>query len=151
MNMFPAVMLLSSLFNIHPVLEAGKKFDPRCDMLKYGITDSYLMGLAGSHARSMATRQHQDHNGWERRFHNIHDEFRRSPIPKTLDNVSEICAESWPGDDAKTAAAGCWKDWKTSPGHWKTASGKPTRFGVAMARGKNGIYYICIIAVWERP
>jgi len=151
MNMFPAVMLLSSLFNIRPVLEAGKKFDPRCDMLKYGIADNYLIGLAEKHARSMAIRKHQDHNGWDRRFHNIHAAFRRSPIPKSLDKVSEICAESWPGDSAKKAAAGCWKDWKTSPGHWSTASGKPTRFGVAMARGKNGIYYICIIAVWEKP
>lgn len=151
MNMFPAVMILSSLFNIHPILEAGKKFDPRCDMLKYGITENYLTSLAEQHARSMATRQHQDHNGWERRYHNIHDEFRRGPLPKDLGKVSEICAESWPGDTMATAAAGCWKDWKTSPGHWRTASGKPTRFGVGMARGKNGIYYICIIAVWERP
>jgi uncharacterized protein YkwD len=140
-------MLLSSLFSIHPVLEAGKKFDPRCDMLKYGVTDNYLMGLAEKHARSMATRRYQDHSGWDRRFQDI---YRTWPNGK-LTRASEICAESWPGDSAKKAAAGCWKDWKTSPGHWKTASGKPTRFGVAMARGKNGIYYICIIAVWERP
>ena len=147
MNMFPAVMLLSSLFSVHPILEAGKKFDPRCDMLKHGITDNYLMSLAEQHARSMATRQHQDHTGWQRRYHSIHADFR----PHSLSKVSEICAESWPGDDVQTAAAGCWKDWKTSPGHWSTAAGRPLRFGVAMARGKNGIYYICIIAVWERP
>jgi uncharacterized protein YkwD len=142
-------MLLSSLFSIHPILEAGKKFDPRCDMLQSGIMDGYLTTKARAHARSMAARRHQDHNGWERRYVNIHDEFRRAS--KDLARVSEICAESWPGDDAKTAAAGCWKDWKTSPGHWQTAAGRPTRFGVAMARGKNGVYYICIIAVWERP
>ena len=141
-NIFPAVMLLSAILYLHPVLEAGR--EAGANLPRYGITDGYLMGLAEAHARSMATRQHQDHNGWDRRFQDIY---------RTMSNVkeaSEICAESWPGEDAKEAAAGCWKDWKTSPGHWRTANGKPDRYGVGFARGKNGVYYTCIIAVWER-
>lgn len=143
MSMFPAVMLLSAILCAHPVLEAGLKAG--ANLPKQGVTDNYLMGLAEVHARSMATRQHQDHNGWDHRFQDI---YRTLPNMK---EASEICAESWPDETMEEAAAGCWKDWKQSPGHWRTANGKPDLYGVAMARGKNGIWYICIIAVWEKP
>jgi hypothetical protein len=143
--MFPAVMLLTSIFDTHPVIEAGMEYN----LPKHAISNNCLRMLAEKHARSMATRRHQDHKDWDNgrqmgRFWDIQIE-----MPGV--EAREICAESWPGDSVKEAAAGCWDEWKTSPGHWSVANGKPDLYGVGMARSRKGIYYICIIAVWERP
>ena len=119
----------------HPVIVAGAD----CGLVEYGEENSALTYLAEQHADSMASRQHQDHKGWERRYSCI--------IGAT--EASEICAESWPGKSKEEAAAGCWEDWRQSPSHWRTANGKPKWYGVAMSQGRNGIWYVCIIAVWE--
>jgi hypothetical protein len=109
---------------VHPVIAAGADFG----LVKHGKENPAISRLAKEHADSMARRQHQDHNGFE---------------------VSEICAESWPGQSKEEAAAGCWMDWAQSPSHWRTANGKPILYGVAMSQGSNGIWYVCIIATWE--
>jgi hypothetical protein len=89
----------------------------------------------------MAKRQHQDHNGFDSRV---------KAVKKEIDckDVSEICAESWPGKGREAAAKGAWKDWKTSKSHWRTANGKASEYGVGMALGDNGIWYSTIIATW---
>lgn len=118
----------------HPVIVAGAG----CGLVELGTEMEGLSCLAKQHADSMARRQHQDHRGWEQRYSTI----------VGAEEASEICAESWPGESQSEAAAGCWKDWKQSPSHWRTANGHPLRYGVGMSQGKNGIWYTCIIATW---
>ena len=123
---------------VHPVIEAGRQFN----LVKYGKEDQGLSMVAELHARNMALRTHQDHNGFEHRATTIFG-------ITGLQEASEICAESWPGQTMEEAAADCWKCWRQSPSHWRTANGKPALYGVAMSQGRNGIWYICIVAAWE--
>ncbi|MHC4300927.1 MAG: spore germination YkwD domain-containing protein [Planctomycetota bacterium] len=118
----------------HPVILAGAGHG----LVEHGRENYIISRLAQEHADSMARRQHQDHNGFESRARRI-----------MANEVSEICAESWPGQSKEEAAAGCWMDWAQSPSHWRTANGKPILYGVAMSQGSNGIWYVCIIATWE--
>lgn len=129
-------IMVTPALAVHPVIAAGQQYN----LPKYGKEYAGLTYLAKEHANSMARRQQQDHNGWEHRYRKI---------TWAYNEVSEICAESWPGQSQSEAAAGCWKDWATSPSHWRTANGKPLLYGVAMSQGRNGIWYVCIIATWE--
>ena len=98
--------------------------------------------LAQQHVDSMARVQYQSHQGFGRRASEIRDALG-------VREVAEICAESWERQRDDTPEQ-LWvefvKCWKQSPGHWKTASVKHKWIGAAMARGKNGIWYGCIVA-----
>jgi uncharacterized protein YkwD len=111
------------------------------DLTKYAERNGFLDVVAQSHADDMAARQNQDHKGFSE---------RAEEVKKQIDckEVSEICAESWPGQSMQAAAKGSWKDWRKSRSHWKTANGKASEYGVGMALGKNGIWYSTIIATW---
>jgi hypothetical protein len=58
--------------------------------------------------------------------------------------VSEICAESWPGQSAAEAAGDAYTCWKQSPGHWKECNRKHSVYGYAMAYCEsNKTWYSC--------
>jgi hypothetical protein len=61
---------------------------------------------------------------------------------------AEICAESWQEQaNASGQALGyeMFKCWRQSPGHWSVASTVHRFMGAGMTRGKNGIWYACIL------
>lgn len=97
--------------------------------------------LAQDHADSMARRQHQDHAGFA---------SRAAVVRKATGcrEVAEICAESWEwqrDDPPEKLWAEFVKCWKQSSGHWSVASVKHKWIGMAMARGRNGVFYGVVI------
>lgn len=128
--------------NIHILTYAGFCAPQHPALPYYSAEHLELSKLAEQHARSMARRCRQDHNGWEGgRFYSS---MRASGCPE----VSEICAESWPGQTLWEASLDAWKCWQQSPSHWRTANGRPTLYGAGIARGRNGVWYSCIVAAW---
>jgi hypothetical protein len=100
-----------------------------------------LIKAAIAHAQDQARRQLQGHHNWERRFHELMRQMD-GMIP------TEICAESWPeqaNDTMKELGYEMFVCWKQSSGHWNCAQKKHRYWGGAMAKGRNGIWYSCII------
>ena len=88
---------------------------------------------AKNHANYMATVERQSHYGFKQRN-------------KRLGGCVEICCESWPNQSlAKAAKDAFTVSWPTSPDHWRVAVTPCKYFGCAMAKGRNGITYTCII------
>jgi hypothetical protein len=55
--------------------------------------------------------------------------------------VSEVCAESWPGQNMIDSCLDCVDSWRHSSGHWRGVSGRHRAFGYDIRRGRNGIWY----------
>jgi hypothetical protein len=55
--------------------------------------------------------------------------------------ASEVCAESWPGENLVEAAVECVRCWRLSQGHWSAVRAAHRLFGYDMKRGSNGIWY----------
>ncbi len=101
-----------------------------------------LNQLAQQHADNMARTQYQSHNGFsEHRAPAMFQAGFRSP--------AEICAETWERQRNAT-----WKEqwieytvcWRQSSGHWSVARIKHKWIGVGSARGRNGVWYGCLIS-----
>lgn len=103
----------------------------------------FLNRLAVQHASYMAAVQIQGHQGFEHRFAVIQASSGGC-------SVEEICAETWPWQRNATWPEQ-WAEyercWRQSPGHWRTARSWHRWIGVGSARGRNGIWYGCLIAV----
>jgi hypothetical protein len=56
-------------------------------------------------------------------------------------SVSEVCAESWPGQNMIDSCLDCVDSWRHSSGHWRGVSGRHRAFGYDIRRGRNGIWY----------
>lgn len=121
-----------------PIQVAGDGFPGA--MVHRSDRNEYLMSLAKQHAESMARRQHQDHNDFT---------DRANLVWKDLGMIaSEICAESWKwqvNDTPELLWSEAFKCWKQSPGHWSVASKQHKAYGYAMAKGRNDVWYFCII------
>jgi uncharacterized protein YkwD len=135
------MLWLLLILTSHPLVDnsTGK-------LTEHAKRNGFLDVVAQEHADDMAKREHQDHNG----FFNKDGTGRYADVKKVIDckEVSEICAESWEGQDQEAASKDAWKSWKKSKSHWKTANGKASEYGVGMAKGANGIWYSTIIATW---
>lgn len=121
-----------------PIQLAGDGFPGA--MVHRSEKNDYLMSLAKQHADSMARRQHQDHNDFTERANAVFGKLGMS--------ASEICAESWKwqvNDTPELLWIEAFKCWKQSPGHWKVASKEHRAYGYAMAKGRNDVWYFCII------
>jgi uncharacterized protein YkwD len=104
-----------------------------------------LNKLAQHHSQNMANARYQSHNNWE----NGRYQAALQAIPSAA-QVAEICAETWPGQHNSDWSEQ-WAEyelvWRQSPGHWSVAR-RPHKFiGVGSAKGLNGIWYGCLIAV----
>ena len=103
-----------------------------------------LNALVQQHANKMATICYQSHNGWEYRYR------AALKVISTARTASEICAESWPWQRNANWTEQ-WAEyeycWKQSPGHWSVAKLRHKFIGVSSARGSNGVWYGCLIAV----
>lgn len=100
-----------------------------------------LMVAAKESAKLQADRNRQGHVDWDNRSQRIIQlsGFRR---------VREICAESWP-EEVNASEDDLWKSafksWVQSPGHWTVAGVRHDAFGKGLAKGSNGIWFMCII------
>ena len=100
-----------------------------------GKLDLYLVSEAESHSKYQAQIRLQGHHSWESRFHKINRQ-----LPSGL-LASEVCAESWPGQNLLEAAVDCVHCWRQSSGHWRSVKTPHPVFGYDMRRGSNGIWY----------
>jgi len=100
-----------------------------------GQPDATLMDEAESHSQYQARIGVQGHHHWGVRFQRI---LSRLPHGMT---ASEVCAESWPGENLVEAAVECVRCWRLSQGHWSAVRAAHRLFGYDMKRGSNGIWY----------
>jgi len=100
-----------------------------------GQPDPYLLEEAESHAQYQAAIRLQGHHRWETRFPRINARLQRGLV------VSEVCAESWPGDNLVEAAIECVRCWRCSAGHWNAVRAPQRVFGYDMKCGRNGVWY----------
>ncbi len=100
-----------------------------------------LQGLARGHAQHMAWNRRQNHSNFQARF----DQVLRELGMKS----QEIVAESWPWQaDESLVALGVemFKCWKLVGGlHWEIASMEHKFMGADMVRGRDNIWYACIL------
>lgn len=87
------------------------------------------------HSRNQANMQLQGHHQWESRFQQIKAQLPGGLVP------TEVCAESWPGQQLEDAAVECVRSWRHSSGHWSAVSDNNVYYGYDMKRGRNGIWY----------
>jgi hypothetical protein len=99
-----------------------------------GQASGCLFEEARSHAQYQACILVQGHHDWESRFHRICSRLNSL-------SASEVCAESWPGQNLVEAAVECVHSWRQSPGHWNAVRSAQHQFGYDMKRGANGVWY----------
>jgi hypothetical protein len=90
---------------------------------------------AESHSNYQAAIRRQGHHRWETRFHRVN-----AQLPAGL-TASEVCAESWPGQNLVEAAIECVRCWRSSSGHWRAVRTPQNCYGYDMKRGGNGVWY----------
>jgi hypothetical protein len=100
-----------------------------------GEANPRLMQEAESHAAYQARIRLQGHHRWESRFQIIN-----AILPRGL-MASEVCAESWPGQNLIDAAIECVRCWRLSSGHWRAVRAAQPCYGYDMKLGSNGIWY----------
>ena len=101
-----------------------------------GKLDPKITQMAMSYAQRMARQGGQDgHAGWNERFHSLIAQGHGAP--------GEITAQSWgsEGSSLDAHARSCVQSWLQSPGHRAHVMRYRARYGYAMARGSNGVYY----------
>ena len=91
--------------------------------------------MAERQAAYQARVKVQGHQLWESRVQEL---YQAMP---DCDSFSEVCAESWPGQDTEQAAREMYNSWRQSSGHWKAVDGKCSYYGYSMVKGTNNIYY----------
>ena len=90
---------------------------------------------AESHSDHQARIRRQGHHQWGHRFQRI---IARLPAGMT---ASEVCAESWPGQNLVEAAIECVRSWRFSSGHWSAVRARHRFYGYDMKLGSNGVWY----------
>jgi hypothetical protein len=68
-------------------------------------------------------------------------ETRYAGLAVTGGEVSEVVAESWPGENMIDSCIDCVDSWRHSPGHWNGVVHRHRAFGYDIRRGRNGIWY----------
>lgn len=109
-----------------------------CESKHHKILQEY----ATRHAQYMADECEQGHQYWTPRY------WKLQRGAGKRHNYREIVAESWNRQTdctPKELGEEFFKCWRQSSGHWEVAGDKHRLFGADMAKGKNGIWYACII------
>jgi uncharacterized protein YkwD len=104
-------------------------------------TNPILMEAAAKHAQYQADHRTQGHQLWDRRYREL-----QAKMPGL--GFAEIAAESWDWQRDNTMEQlgyEMFKCWKYSSGHWSVASKQHKYWGGSMAKGRNGIWYACVI------
>lgn len=111
------------------------RMHPEAPRSTNGIFRRVLAAATFQHSRLQARMQLQGHHSWDSRFHQIAGQLPGHMAP------TEVCAESWPGQNLEDAAIECVRSWRHSSGHWSAVSADNTYYGYDMKRGNNGIWY----------
>ncbi|HEX6960557.1 MAG TPA: hypothetical protein VF175_01720 [Lacipirellula sp.] len=98
----------------------------------YGIHHPTLSQGAASHSAYQASIGVQGHHHFESRY---------GGLTAAGGEVSEVVAESWPGQNLIDSCIDCVDSWRHSPGHWRGVAGRHRAFGFDIRRGRNGIWY----------
>jgi hypothetical protein len=99
----------------------------------HGMLHPTLASGAASHSNYQASLGVQGHHHFESRYHQLSGAAGGS--------VSEVVAESWPGQNLIDSCIDCVDSWRHSPGHWRGVAGRHRAFGFDIRRGRNGIWY----------
>jgi hypothetical protein len=99
----------------------------------YGMHHPTLASGAASHSNYQASIGVQGHHNFDSRFGQLSGAAGGS--------VSEVVAESWPGQNMLDSCIDCVDSWRHSPGHWRGVAGRHRAFGFDIRRGRNGIWY----------
>jgi hypothetical protein len=99
----------------------------------YGAHHPTLANGAASHSSYQASIGQQGHQNFGSRFNHLSG--------ATGGPVSEVVAESWPGQNMIDSCIDCVQSWRGSSGHWRGVSGRHRAFGYDIRRGRNGIWY----------
>ncbi|MEX2315800.1 MAG: hypothetical protein WD669_01520 [Pirellulales bacterium] len=93
-----------------------------------------LTRVAATHSADQAHTGVQGHFGFESRVAQM-----RSAV--SVNEASEVVAESWPNEGLIDACLDCVASWRQSPGHWGAVRKRHRLFGYDICRGRNGIWY----------
>jgi hypothetical protein len=88
---------------------------------------------ATQHSAYQASLGVQGHQNFESRYHQLSGAAGGS--------VSEVVAESWPGQNMIDSCIDCVASWRHSSGHWRGVSRRHRAFAFDIRRGRNGIWY----------
>jgi hypothetical protein len=129
-----ALTLLTALtFPTQTLIRVGQELGVKS--IATGRQHPVLQKAAEDQAAYQAAIRAQGHWNWQSRVGQLYRE-----MPDCCE-FSEVCNESWPGQDAEAAAHEMYRSWRLSPGHWSAVNGSCDYWGYAMARGSNGIWY----------
>ena len=106
---------------------------PEAPQSTYGTHHPTLAQGAASHSNYQASLGQQGHQNFGSRFHQLSG--------ATGGPVSEVVAESWPGQNMIDSCIDCVRSWRGSSGHWRGVAGRHRAFGYDIRRGRNGIWY----------
>jgi hypothetical protein len=109
------------------------RIHPERPQSTYGVHHPTLASGAAQQASYQASVGQQGHQNFETRYHQLSSAAGGS--------VSEVCAESWPGQNMIDSCLDCVDSWRHSSGHWRGVAGRHRAFGFDIRRGRNGIWY----------
>jgi hypothetical protein len=89
---------------------------------------------AAQHASYQARVGQQGHQNFGTRMHHL-------TSASGAMGVSEVCAESWPGQNMIDSCIDCVDSWRHSSGHWRGVSSFHRSYGYDISLGRNGIWY----------
>ncbi len=109
------------------------RIHPEAPQSTSGTHHPVLADGAMQQASYQANIGEQGHQNFDSRFHSLSAAAGGA--------VSEVCAESWPGQNMIDSCLDCVSSWRHSSGHWRGVSGRHRAFGYDIRRGRNGIWY----------
>lgn len=99
----------------------------------WGQFNPALASGATQQASYQANVQEQGHQNFDTRFAQLSS--------AAGSGVSEVCAESWPGQNLIDSCLDCVASWRQSSGHWQGVSSPHRAYGYDIRQGGNGIWY----------
>lgn len=109
------------------------RIHPEAPQSTNGMLHPTLADGATQQASYQASVGVQGHQNFETRFQTL--------SAAAGSGVSEVCAESWPGENLIDSCIDCVDSWRHSSGHWHGVAGRHRAFGYDIRRGRNGIWY----------
>lgn len=109
------------------------RIHPEGPQSTYGVLHPTLAAGAAQHSSHQASIGVQGHHNFDSRFHQLSGAAGGS--------VSEVVAESWPGQNMIDSCIDCVDSWRHSSGHWRAVARRHRAFAFDIRRGRNGIWY----------
>jgi hypothetical protein len=108
------------------------RIHPEAPASTVGAFHPTLASGATYHSAYQANIGVQGHHNFESRYHGL---------TAAGGEVSEVVAESWPGQNMIDSCIDCVHSWRHSSGHWNGVRRRHRAFGYDIRRGRNGIWY----------